>query len=86
MLPNGDLATGQSWIFNLRREKWQDIRVREAIGLVFNFEWSNETLFYGLNTRVNSFWDNSDLAATGKPSGAELELLKPLAKDLPRAS
>ncbi|MBB4626984.1 MULTISPECIES: extracellular solute-binding protein [Paracoccus] len=83
MLPNGDLATGQSWIFNLRREKWQDIRVREAIGLVFNFEWSNETLFYGLNTRVNSFWDNSDLAATGKPSGAELELLKPLAKDLP---
>lgn len=83
VLPNGDLATGQSWIFNLRRETWQDIRVRQAIGLMFNFEWSNETLFYGLNTRVNSFWDNSELAATGKPSPEELALLEPLAKDLP---
>ncbi len=83
VLPNGDLASGQSWIFNLRREKWQDIRVRQAIGLMFNFEWSNETLFYGLNTRVNSFWDNSDLAASGTPSAGELALLEPLAKDLP---
>jgi microcin C transport system substrate-binding protein len=84
VLPNGDLATGQSWIFNLRRETWQDIRVRQAIGMMFNFEWSNETLFYGLNHRVNSFWDNSDLAASGKPSPAELALLEPLAKDLPQ--
>ncbi|WP_244888712.1 extracellular solute-binding protein [Paracoccus halophilus] len=83
MLPDGGLAGGQSWIFNLRREKWQDIRVREAISLMFNFEWSNETLFYGLNTRVNSFWDNSPLKAEGKPGEAELELLRPLAKDLP---
>lgn len=83
VLPRGDLATGQSWIFNLRRPIWQDIRVRQAIGLMFNFEWSNETLFYGLNTRVNSFWDNSDLAATGKPGPDELALLEPLAKDLP---
>lgn len=83
VLPRGDIATGQAWVFNLRRPKFQDVRVREAIGLVFNFEWSNETLFYGLNTRVNSFWDNSDLAATGKPSEAELALLQPLAKDLP---
>lgn len=83
VLPRGNLATGQSWIFNLRRPIWQDIRVRQAIGLMFNFEWSNETLFYGLNTRVNSFWDNSDLAASGKPSPEELALLEPLAKDLP---
>lgn len=83
VLPNGDLASGQSWIFNLRRPIWQDIRVRQAIGLMFNFEWSNETLFYGLNTRVNSFWDNSELAASGKPSAGELALLEPLAKDLP---
>lgn len=83
MLPRGDLASGQSWIFNLRRPIWQDIRVRQAIGLMFNFEWSNETLFYGLNTRVNSFWDNSDLAATGKPSPGELALLEPLARHLP---
>lgn len=82
--PNGALATGQAWIFNLRREIWQDIRVREAIASVFNFEWSNETLFYGLNTRVNSFWDNSDLGATGTPTPGELALLEPLAKDLPK--
>ncbi|SMO52600.1 extracellular solute-binding protein [Paracoccus laeviglucosivorans] len=81
--PNGDLATGQAWIFNLRREIWQDIRVRQAIASVFNFEWSNETLFYGLNKRVNSFWDNSDLGASGKPTPEELALLEPLAKDLP---
>lgn len=82
-LPNGNIASGQAWVFNLRREKFQDIRVREAIGLMFNFEWSNEALFYMLNTRVNSFWDNSELAAKGPPSEAEVKLLEPLAKDLP---
>ncbi len=81
--PNGDIASGQAWVFNLRREKFQDIRVRQAVGMMFNFEWSNETLFYNLNKRVNSFWDNSDLAASGTPSGAELALLEPLAADLP---
>lgn len=82
-IPDGSLTTGQSWIFNLRRDIWQDIRVREAISLMFNFEWSNETLFYGLNTRINSFWENSDLKAEGPPSAAELALLEPLAGDLP---
>lgn len=82
-LPNGEIANGQSWIFNLRHDRFQDIRVREAIGLMFNFEWSNQTLMYGLNTRVNSFWDNSDLKAEGPPSPEELALLEPLAADLP---
>ena len=80
-LPNGNLAPGQSWVFNLRRPQFQDARVREAIGLMFNFEWSNQTLFYGLYTRINSFWDNSELAATGLPSPEELALLEPM-KDL----
>ncbi len=80
---DGSIASGQAWVFNLRREKFQDIRVRQAIGLMFNFEWSNETLFYSLNTRVNSLWDNSDLGASGVPDAAELALLEPLAKDLP---
>jgi microcin C transport system substrate-binding protein len=52
--------------------------VREAIGIMFNFEWSNETLFYGLYDRVTSFWENSDLAAKGLPSEAEQEILRPL--------
>ncbi len=77
-LPNGNKANGQSFIFNLRREKFQDPRVREAIGLMFNFEWSNQTLFYGLYARINSFWENSYLAASGVPSDAEKALLQPL--------
>ena len=75
---DGNLAYGQSWVFNLRLPKFQDRRVREAIGLLFNFEWSNETLFYGLYARVTSFWGNSDMEAAGKPTEGEIALLKPL--------
>ena len=82
-LPDGSIATGQSFVFNLRRPQFRDIRVREAIGLMFNFEWSNETLFYGLYARIRSFWENSDLAASGPPSEAERALLEPLAQHFP---
>ncbi|MEM0936834.1 MAG: extracellular solute-binding protein [Pseudomonadota bacterium] len=82
-LENGTIASGQSFVMNLRRPQFQDPRVREAIALMFNFEWSNEQLFYGLYQRVNSFWDNSDLAATGMPTPEELALLEPLAEALP---
>jgi len=81
--PDGTLASGQSFIFNLRRDKFQDIRVREAISLMFNFEWSNKTLFYGIYARINSFWENSNLKATGLPGKGELALLQPLADRLP---
>jgi len=82
-LPNGNIGSGQSFVMNLRREKLQDPRVREALGLMFNFEWSNETLFYGLYARTESFWDNSELAATGTPTAEEMALLTPLADQLP---
>ncbi|NHX27625.1 ABC transporter substrate-binding protein, partial [Escherichia coli] len=82
-LPDGSKATGQAFALNLRRAQFQDRRVREAIGLMFNFEWSNETLFYGLYQRVNSFWDNTDMAADGLPGADELALLEPLADLLP---
>lgn len=82
-LPHGNKANGQAYIFNLRRPKFQDARVREALGMMFNFEWSNETLFYGLYDRINSFWENSHLAATGLPDEDELALLEPLADMLP---
>src|SRR5690606_16376008 len=82
-ISNGDLADADAWVFNLRREKFQDPRVREAIGLAFNFEWSNSALFYDLNERVTSLWENSDLKASGAPSEAELALLEPLADSLP---
>ncbi|MFY0692881.1 MAG: ABC transporter substrate-binding protein [Paracoccaceae bacterium] len=77
-LPDGTIATGQSFVLNLRRAKFQDPRVREAIGHMFNFEWSNETLFYGLYARITSFWDNTELAASGVPGPDEAALLKPL--------
>lgn len=82
-LHDGDVATGQIFAINLRRDKFADIRVREAIGLMFNFEWSNDTLFYGLYHRVNSVWENSYLAAQGLPTPAERAVLAPLAADLP---
>ena len=77
------MATGQSFIFNLRREQFRDIRVRKALGLMFNFEWSNKTLFYGIYERISSFWENSYLKATGLPSDGELAFLNPLKNTLP---
>ena len=83
LLPSGDMAPGQSFIINLRKDKFKDIKVRKAIGLMFNFEWSNKTLFYDLYARINSFWENSDMAATGKPSQDELIILNSLKNTLP---
>ena len=83
LLPSGDMAPGQSFIINLRKDKFKDIRVRKAIGLMFNFEWSNKTLFYDLYARINSFWENSDMAATGKPSKDEIIILNSLKNTLP---
>ncbi len=84
LLDDGRPAGTQGFWFNLRREKFQDPRVREAIGLAFNFEWSNELLFYGGYERTDSFWENSDtLQAEGMPTEAELVLLEPLRADLP---
>ena len=50
---------------------------------MFNFEWSNKTLFYGIYARINSFWENSYLKAEGAPSEGELTYLRPLADKLP---
>jgi microcin C transport system substrate-binding protein len=78
VIPSGNIAGGQSIIFNLRRAQFQDPRVREALALMLNFEWSNKALFYGLFARINSIWENSDLAATGVPTPGEAALLQPL--------
>ncbi|NEY89891.1 extracellular solute-binding protein [Tabrizicola oligotrophica] len=77
-LPSGAIASGQAFLFNLRRETFQDPRVRQAIGLMFNFEWSNQTLFYGLYQRINSIWENTAMAASGPASPEETALLQPL--------
>ncbi|MFD1341659.1 extracellular solute-binding protein [Litorisediminicola beolgyonensis] len=86
VLDDGRPAGTQGFWFNLRRETFQDPRVREALGMVFNFEWSNESLFYGTYERTNSFWENSDvLQAEGMPSEDELALLEPLRGQIPES-
>ena len=77
-IPDGNVGTRLSWVFNLDRPNWQDPTVRAAIGAMFNFTWSNKTLFYGLYKRPVSYWSNTDLAATGVPTEAEKALLQPL--------
>lgn len=77
-LPDRSVGSAQSFVFNLDRNKFADKRVRAALGMMFNFEWSNQALFYGLYARVDSFWPGSDLAASGMPSDGEKDLLQPL--------
>lgn len=73
----------QGWFFNTRRKQFADRRVREALDLAFDFEWTNKNLFYGLYKRTQSVFENSPLRHTGSPTDAELALLKPFAADLP---
>lgn len=81
--PDDRPSGAQGWFFNTRRQKFADPRIRRAIGLAFDFEWSNASLFYGLYTRTNSFFENSDMMATAEPSAAELALLEPYRDSLP---
>jgi microcin C transport system substrate-binding protein len=73
----------QGFVFNLRRELFQDRRVRQAIGLMYDFEWINKNLSYGFFTRTRSFFGNSELEAKGLPSPAELKILEPLRGKIP---
>ncbi|MNF40059.1 Oligopeptide-binding protein AppA precursor [compost metagenome] len=73
----------QGFIFNTRRPLFQDKRVREALGLLFDFEWANRQLFNGAYTRTRSYFDNSELASSGLPGADELKLLEPLRDKIP---
>jgi len=75
-LPDERPSGAQGYFLNTRRDKFKDVRVRQALGLVFDFEWSNKKLFYGLYKRTSSYFENSDMKATGKPSPEELALLE----------
>lgn len=79
-----EAAKGVSGMFfNLRRAKFNNPDLRKALGLAFDFEWTNKNLFYGSYFRTSSFYQNTRYAATGKPSDAELALLKPFKDQLP---
>ncbi|MEH6491030.1 MAG: extracellular solute-binding protein [Halopseudomonas sp.] len=85
-IPNNNTQGMQGFVFNLRKPYFEDERVREAISLLFDFEWANTKLFHNAYTRTASYFDNSELAATGEPDAAELELLIPLREQLPKAT
>jgi len=55
-------------VFNTRRDMFSDVRVRQALGLMFDFEWVNKNLFYGLYARTQSYFDNSELSSAGRPA------------------
>ena len=73
----------QAMALNQRRERFHDQRVRKAIALCFDFEWTNRNLFYGLYARSHSTFERSDYRAEGMPSAAELALLEPLRGKIP---
>ncbi len=82
-LPKTDPTGSQGWIFNLRREKFADPRIREALGLCFDFEWTNKNIMFSSFARMTSYFENSDSKAVGLPSAAELKLLEPFRGQVP---
>ncbi len=84
--PSEKRPSMQGWFINLRRPQFADPRTREALGHLFDFEWTNQNLFYGLYERRASFFGTSDYAAEGEPSAEEVALLEPFRADLPAAA
>jgi microcin C transport system substrate-binding protein len=82
-LPDENPSGAQGFFLNTRRPKLADARVRKALDYAFDFEWTNKNIFYGLYKRTESFFENSEMKATGKPSAAELALLEPFRAQLP---
>ncbi|WP_322040031.1 extracellular solute-binding protein [Burkholderia diffusa] len=72
----------QGFFMNLRRPQFRDVRVRQALDLAFDFEWLNRQLFYSAYTRLDSYFADTDLQATGTPGPGELKLLEPLRAQL----
>lgn len=75
----------QAFAFNIRRPQFRDPKVREALGWLFDFEWTNKNLFYSAYTRTHSYFSNTELASSGLPTGEEREVLEPFRDQLPAA-
>ncbi|MEO0569054.1 MAG: extracellular solute-binding protein [Pseudomonadota bacterium] len=84
-IPNGSPPTMSGIIFNLGSDRFKDKRVREAIAQMFNFEWTNKSLLYGLYAQQRSFSTGTKLEATGLPEGGELAFLESLGDVVPEA-
>ncbi len=88
VVKNGDIVLKnphpmQAFVFNTRRAKFADPRVRHAFNLALNFEWLNQNIFYGQYKRVSSYFENTELAATGLPQGKELAILEEVRSQVP---
>ena len=82
-LPNGNPPTPSGFVFNMLREPFTDLRVREALSLAYNFEWVSSSLQFGLTKQRNSFVENSALEAKGVPEGLERTFLESLGDLVP---
>jgi microcin C transport system substrate-binding protein len=84
-VPDGRPQGMQAFAYNTRKPALSDRRVREAVGLSMDFAWLNRTIFFSAYMRNDSYFNNTQFASSGVPTGAELSLLKSFAKDLPPA-
>ena len=82
-IPDDTPSGSQGFWYNLRRTKFQDLAVRKALGLAFDFEWSNQRLFYNLYNRTDSFFEGGPMQAEGPPTPGELAILERFADKLP---
>ncbi|GAB2798686.1 extracellular solute-binding protein [Halomonas shantousis] len=85
VIPDAQPAGMQGYVMNTRRDKLSDPRVREALSLAFDFDWLNRHLFYEAYTQTDSYFESSDMEASGLPEGDELALLEPYRDQLPAA-
>ncbi len=81
--PDESRGSMQAYVVNLRRDKFKDQRVRRALNLAYDFEGANKTTYYNLYLRNNSYFAGTELAATGLPTGKELEILKAVQAEFP---
>jgi microcin C transport system substrate-binding protein len=83
-IPDHRPSGAQGWMINTRREKFHNPKLREAFAYAFDFEWANKNLMFGAYARTQSYFQNSDMMAKGKPSPEELALLEPFRAKLPK--
>jgi microcin C transport system substrate-binding protein len=81
--PQRDRGIMQAFAFNTRRDKFKDPRVRQAFNFAFDFEEMNKQIFFGQYSRINSYFDGTELASSGLPQGQELEILEKVRDKVP---
>jgi microcin C transport system substrate-binding protein len=82
-IPDDTPSGAQGWFINTRRQKFADVRLREALNNAFDFEWTNKTIMYSAYLRTVSVFQNSEMMAEGEPSPGEMALLEPFRAILP---